>query len=80
MFWKPEYDLITTMDMEQVEDAAGIDPFDAYSDEGIARFVEWCSENNAYYYSKPRESFFIPQAFAECIAAGKFLLVLDDLS
>lgn len=40
----------------------------------------WCSKNNAYYYGRCREEFFIAEAEREAEARGCSWVVVEDLS
>lgn len=45
-----------------------------------ARLTAWCEANNAHYYARPKEEFFVWEAREEAFRAGKPLVVLDNLS
>jgi len=41
---------------------------------------KWMEENDAYYYCKPREDFFVGEAVREAAAAEKYICVVEDMS
>ena len=49
-------------------------------EEQAAPFNEWLEENNAFCYSRPRESFFEYEAVELAEEAGAEVVVLEDLS
>lgn len=55
----------------------GVDP---YSDEGVELYREWLIENGVSSYSRPRESFFMFEAWAQAEEEGNTYLVAEDLS
>ena len=42
--------------------------------------MEWCENNNSYYYAADREDFQMFLAVREAIEAGKDTVVVEDLS
>lgn len=50
-----------------------------FDEEGEA-VIKWIADNDAYYYGKPKEDFFIGEAVRECAELGKYLVVVEDMS
>ena len=49
-------------------------------DEECRIVKEYVKEHDAHYYGKPREDFFMFEAFEEAEAKGKSIVVVEDLS
>lgn len=49
-------------------------------DAQCAKTRAWCADCKAHYYARPKEDFFTREACQEALNAGKFLVVLDNLS
>lgn len=43
-------------------------------------FNEWCAKHGIYYYARPRESFFMNEAYELAFAANCPYLIVEDLS
>ena len=50
-----------------------------YDDMGSS-IAKWCYEKGAFYYSAPRDEFSTYAACVEALAAGKNIVVVEDLS
>ena len=51
----------------------------SYKEES-AIVMAWVKDNNAHYYADPREDFFTWKGQEEAAAAGKKIVVVEDLS
>ncbi len=41
---------------------------------------EWVKKNDAHFYARPREDFFLAEAVEEAFKAGKGIVVVEDMS
>lgn len=48
--------------------------------EASAMVKNWCEENDANYYGKPKANFFVDEAISETKKTGKTKVVIEDLS
>lgn len=55
-------------------------PAGATWEESCAYVKDWCKANDAAYYGAPREDFSYHAAVSGAKAAGKTIVVVDDLS
>ncbi len=51
-----------------------------YSPEYSTLFKQWCKENNAFYYGKPKEDFNVFEARLLAKEAHASILLLDNMS
>lgn len=50
------------------------------TDEKVARFKQWCTDNRVYYYARPAEKFFESEAYELAWAAGCDKLIMENMS
>jgi hypothetical protein len=48
--------------------------------ERAARFRQWCTDNQVYYYARPRESFSLVEAIDLAKKAGCGRFIIEDMS
>lgn len=53
---------------------------DPYTEEGFAIFRKWLKDNGVTYYGKPKEDFFMSEAYALAKKEGNTKLIADNLS
>ena len=59
-------------------DEQGLNDMDYMESGKVLR--EWCNEYNGYYFSAPREEFFVSRGIREAAKAGNDIVIVEDLS